>query len=333
MNSNMKLKKLLRYGLLGLALSGLPAYAQVFNYTDGDLILDFSEANYPDVEVDIGSLASLTNAAATSGGTVEISAYNLSTQLIGNFGSVDSVSFSVIGQQYNQNGSINAGTVYLTQKQTGSSPNTPPASLNSIEQANAQGTVLAVEGLDDLGNISTKGILPWSASQAADPVINTATVAIIPTSGLQDINSYTKIVGSSFLGAPTNPKNTTPASFTSGSIVSDLFTFDPANNGTSNPSTYDGYFTLNSDGTLYFSLPVPPSTKITSITRSSGTVSVNFNTVIGVNYTLLYSTSLSLNRTNWTVIPGSVAGTGSTGTLNDTAPTGATRFYSVKSSY
>jgi hypothetical protein len=60
---------------------------------------------------------------------------------------------------------------------------------------------------------------------------------------------------------------------------------------------------------------------------------VNFNTVIGVNYSLIYSTNLNLSRSGWTVIPGSVAGTGVTGTLTDTTATNAARFYSVKSSF
>jgi len=327
----MNLKTQLKLGVIGLTLSGLSAYAQVFNYTDGDLILDFSAAGYSDVEVDIGNISNLVSTAKSAGGSVQISAYNVSSQLLGNFGGVDSLSFSVVGVQNNDSGSIAAGTVYLTQAQPGANPITPPKDVNNTAQAALEGTVLAILGSDGFGGLTVRGILPWSAGNPADPVNNTASVAIIPTSGVQGSSSYTKIVGASFTGAPSNPKHTTSATFSAGgSIVSDIFEFDPT--GVTTQSTiYLGYFTFNSDGTLVFSVPAPPSTTITSITAGSGTVTVKFNTVVGTNYRLRYSTQLNVSRSSWTILTGSVVGTGATGTLTDPSATDTTRFYTVES--
>jgi hypothetical protein len=139
----------------------------------------------------------------------------------------------------------------------------------------------------------------------------------------------------SFSGAPSGfPANTTSGTFATAntSTISDLFEFDPV--GPSHKAVYVGYFTFKSDGTLYFRLPssaTPLPTTITSITKNSGTVSVNFNTVSGTNYRLLYTTNVTLSRSSWTIIPGSVAGTGATGTLSDTSATDAARFYTVQS--
>jgi len=329
----MNLKKLLNFGAIALFLTGLSAYAQTINntYADGDLILDFSKvgANY-DVEVDLGNLASLTNAARVAGGTVPISAYDPVSQVVGVFGSVNSLSFSIFGIQNNASGSIAANTSYLSDQQIGANPNTPPNDLTPSVQNTLKGTELGILGLDGYGGYNTKGLLLWSVANPADATYNSSTVSVIPQAS---VSSYTSLAGS-FNGAPSGfPANSTSATFSTGgkSTISDLFEFDPV--GSSHKAVYVGYFTFNSDGTLNFSLPSPPSTTITSVSAGTGTVSVNFNTVTGVNYSLIYSTNLNISRSSWTVIPGSVAGTGATGTLTDTTATNVARFYSVKASY
>jgi hypothetical protein len=327
----MKLTNLVYLGVFGLTVSAVSGQAQVFNYTDGDLILAFSESGYPDVEVDIGNVASLASAAKAAGGKVEITAYNINSQLLGNFGSTAGLSFAVFGQQFNQAGSVSAGTVYLSQKQGGANPITPPTDRSALNQSLLGGKILAIEGLDANGNITTKGLLPWSADNAADSVVNTPTVVIITTSGLLKTFSYSYIAGGSFTGAPTNPKNTTPAVFTSGSIISDLFEFDPTGNVTQ-PSVYLGYFTFNSDGSLYFSVPAAAHTTITGITVAGKNVSVTFNTVSGVKYALYYSTNLTTSLSNWVSVPGSVSGTGTPASLTDTTATNAARFYAIGAS-
>jgi hypothetical protein len=162
----MNLKALFNLFVIGSVLSGWSVRSQVFTYKDGDLILDFSQsgANY-DVEVDIGSLNSLTNAARVAGGTVQISGtfYNASSQLLNIFPSVNDLSFSVFGLQFSQSGSIAANTSWLTQTQTGANPNTPPKDLTGSNQNALKSNELGALGLqiDDV-TLAGKGILPWS---------------------------------------------------------------------------------------------------------------------------------------------------------------------------
>jgi hypothetical protein len=331
----MNIKKLINLGAIALSLAGLPAYAQTLynNYADGDLILDFSKsgAQY-DVEVNIGNLASLTNAAAAAGGTVQITAYNVTNQLVGIFGNVNNLSFSVFGIQNNASGSVTANTSWLSVQQSGSSPNSAPNDLTGSGQNLLKTTENGILGLDGFGGYNTKGLLPWSAANAANSTNNSATVGIIAQS---DVSSYTSTSGS-FNGAPSGfPANTTSGTFSTANTntISDLFEFDPGL-GTSHKAVYVGYFTFKSNGKLYFSLPAlatPLATTITSVTKSGATVSVNFNTVSGTNYRLLYSTNVTLSRSSWTIVPGSVSGTGSTGTLSDTSATDSARFYTVQS--
>jgi len=223
-------------GVVGFAFAGLSAHAQTaINYNDGDLILAFSQAAAnDDVEVDIGNLSNLQS---LSGG----STYNLgnfSADLTAAGASINNLSFSVIGQLFGQ-------STYLSQKQSGANPNTPPANLSALNYSTANGKVLAIEGLDGTSATSqtTTGLLPWSQANG-----NSTTTALIPNA---NHSSYSFITKSGFTGAPPNVKNTTPASFT-GSLVSDLFTYDQAAAGTGNPSVYDGYFTLQSSGELDF---------------------------------------------------------------------------------
>jgi hypothetical protein len=336
-NRIMNLKKLTNLGTFALFLAGVSAGAQtLFNtYADGDLILDFSKssASY-DVEVDIGNLASLTNAAATAGGTVQITAYNVTSQLLGIFGNVNNLSFSIFGLQHFASNSVAANTSYLSTQQAGVSPNDAPTDLVPSDQNTLRSTELGILGLQNSGSLAFggSGLLVWSSGNAANATNNSPTVAIIPQG---NVNSYTSKAGG-FNGAPSGfPANTTSGTFATGSnsTISDLFEFDPGL-GTSHLAVYVGYFTFKSDGTLYFSLPsaaTPLPTTITSVTKNSGTVSVNFNTVSGTNYRLLYTTNLTLSRSSWTIIPGSVAGTGATGTLSDNSATDVARFYTVQS--
>ena len=259
-------------GLSGLALGGLSAHATpVFNYTDGDLILDFSKSGSSDVVVDIGNLASLNTAAVTAGGTVALSGgsspspyFNITSQLLGTFGDVNGLSFTVFGLQNSASGGVAAKTVYLTQQQTGGSPNTPPNNVTASKQTGLVGVAQSVIGLG-----SGTGILPWSSANAADSTNNTANVAIIPTSGAAAANSYTtKGAGAWGSYAPTSPSiaNTTSGTFSTdgGTITSDLFEYDYySSGGPSHPTVLQGEFTLDNAGTLSFTTiePVPePST-------------------------------------------------------------------------
>jgi len=340
-----KITKLLRISLLGITMLSLPVYAQQFNYTDGDMILDFSKSGYPDVEIDIGNISNLVSAANAAGGTVQISGldYNVNSQLLSIFetttpaDAVNELSFTVFGLQNTAAGGVPAKTVYLTQQQTGATTNTAPNDVTASKQNGLVGTVQKIVGLGQ-----SVGLLPWSSINPANSTNNSNKVVIIPTSGVAAINSYTTTGSSdwgSYVSSSPPIANTTSASFSTdgGSVVSDLFEYDYyASGGPSHKAIFKGYFTFKSDGTIYFGVPgsqAPPSTVIT-ISATNHTVTVSFNTTAGVKYSLYYTTNLSLPRSSWTsnAIP-PYAGTGSTGTLTDTLATNKARFYTVRSYY
>jgi len=62
-----------------------------------------------------------------------------------------------------------------------------------------------------------------------------------------------------------------------------------------------------------------------SATVSAGTVSINFPTVSGHSYTVLWSSSL--NPTSWQTLASGIAGDGTVKTVTDSTTGGAARFY------
>jgi len=92
---------------------------------------------------------------------------------------------------------------------------------------------------------------------------------------------------------------------------------------------FRGVFTLNSDGTLYFSLPAPKRPVITSIVAGTGSASVTFNAVPGARYALYYGTNLAIPVSDWAVVPGSVTATGNSAILVDPSAPTDSRFYLV----
>jgi hypothetical protein len=240
----MKTKYLPLLGLAGLALSGLSAHAQI-SYTDGDLILDFSQSGHSDVEADIGSLASLIS--QSGGSSVQIGDY--SSYLTSAGSSLNSLSFSIFGIQRVTSGSVAAKTSYLTIQQSGASPNDAPNDLTPSDQNTLKSTELGILGLQSgTGSFASIGLLPWASANAAGP-----SVAIIPNG---NVNGYTALAGG-FNGAPDGfPTSITPSNFTSGgSVTADLFELDPL--GTSHQAVYVGDFTFNSNGTLDFTSVAP----------------------------------------------------------------------------
>jgi hypothetical protein len=226
-------------GITGLALSALSAHAQnVFTYSSGDVILDFSQTGSSDFEVDLGSLAGLQAEAAAGAGTVVLTgAANGFTlaQLSGNFANYNNLSLAIFGT------TGSGGSDYFTKKRN--NPLVQNATPNDITRSTANSGASDVLGVVGVG--SSHGILEYSGT-------TTANVAeILPSNG----NSYTTLGNTALNGiANVNSiKNTTGASF-SGSIVSDLFEYNGL--GSSTPAVFEGDFTFNSNGTLDFSEPV-----------------------------------------------------------------------------
>jgi hypothetical protein len=239
-------------GMAGVALVALNGHAQQFQYSTGDLILDFSETGDPDLEVNIGTLSTLTADAVANGGTIEVAggglnAYNVSSQLLATFGgSTGGLTFSVVG-------TTGTGLDYLTESRLNPAvANTAPNDVATSATAGVSGAITQ----KIIGSGNATGILPWSASNPAGTG-NTANVAIIPTSGAASVNSFTDNIGNVTGTISTSPPlgNTTPGSF-SGTVVSDLFGFVPKSSQTK--ATDEGYFTFNSDGSLDFTETTEP---------------------------------------------------------------------------
>ena len=223
-------------GVAGLALTAVSGQAQTFQYNTGDLIVDFSESGYADLEVDVGSLSSLTSAAQSAGGTFQINQYSIASQLLGNFNnSAAGVTFTVFGGA----GVANADD-YLTLRRSSSGvQNTTPNDW-TVSKGNSI--------LSQIGGI-TSGITTWSGNNPADPVNNTATAVLVPSSSsasAQWVDSYTYHRSGLTGYTGVNIGNTLSGS----SAVSDLYDYAELGSGTK--ATYDGSFTFNSDGSLDF---------------------------------------------------------------------------------
>jgi uncharacterized membrane protein YuzA (DUF378 family) len=230
-------------GVTGLALLAWSASAQVIQYNTGDLILDFSESGYSDLEVDIGSLATLTSEAQNAGGTYQIggNAYNISSQLLGNFGgSASGVSFAVIGAA-----GVTGAPDYLSLKRSN------PAVENSIPNGWTASHGNAI--LSQILGVAN-GLTTYSGNNPADPVGNTATAVLVPSSSSQSaqyVDSFTYHRSGLTGQTGVNLINTLSGS----SAVSDLFTYPESS---STPATFDGYFTFDTDGSLNFSIAAVP---------------------------------------------------------------------------
>lgn len=241
-------------GAAGLALASLAANAQVFQYNDGDLVLDFSRSGSSDLEVDIGNISQYTGLAP--GNTLTVNGYSINNQLLATFGNLNGIQFGVIGTQNS------SGADYLSLRRT--DPNTQNAAPNDFTFSKASTVSSDINGI--IGNGTARGILPWSQGNPADAVANTATAVIIPTTGVQAVNSFSSIyngTGGLKSALPTpGVLNTTAANFSStpGAVaVSDLFEYVGA--GSSASATFLGDFTLGTDGSLTFT-PVPEPSSV-----------------------------------------------------------------------
>jgi hypothetical protein len=241
------MKKSVIIGAAGLALSGLSARANSFSYSNGDLLVDFSQSGASDVEVDLGSLSALQAQATAAGGTVDLTGaangYTLAQLNSAFAGNYDGVSFTAFGTLTGSN----PATDYLSQKRLDpGTQTTAPADFGKSKNNTVSSLVLGLVGYP-----SGTGILNYSGA-------TTANVAVIPTAGISAANSFTtKSVATGGLIPSTSSsiKNTTATGFTSGdgSIVSDLYQYNGA--GVASQAVFEGDFTFNGNGTLDFSYP------------------------------------------------------------------------------
>ena len=114
----------------------------------------------------------------------------------------------------------------------------------------------------------------------------------------------------------------------------DLYWMLPYNSNISHPpSTYLGYFELNTNGVLTYtagpssSTPVAPT--IVSVTRVGTTTTVYFTTGPSGSYSLLGTNNLTAPEVTWPVIGSPVTGNSQTNSISDVT-TDSSRFYLIR---
>ena len=245
--------------LLAGVFATIGARAQLFDIPTGDLLLSFSRSGSPDVEVDIGSLSLFTSLAPSA--TLDLTPkYSPSSQLLGTFGNLNGVSFSVIGAQLGAGGAVPNNTTWFTLKR--SDVDIQTTAPFRFTNSKSQSIQAAISGIEGIGSVSGANV--YAASIAADPVANTPTVLIVPTTGIPAPNSFTSKYNASggLKGLVPSPGvlNTAPSDFSSGSQVirSDLYEYLPGSSTTH--AQFLGAFTLDNVGGVTFTAVPEPGT-------------------------------------------------------------------------
>lgn len=225
--------------------------AQPFAFKDRDLLLVFRKPGSANLEVDIGPASTYLNALPNA--TINVNQYS-SAQLTSAYAGLDSLSWAVLGAVRPGQGDASApqNTLWLTRgRDDVNTPSTPWARKSNSAQSQVSSVINGIAG-----NGSIAGAKTWSLGTPLDPLNNTSTVVIIPSS---DPNSYTALAG--LLGnlggtfGQGSVENTTPAIFSS-ATRSDLFEVQPG----SGSASYKGYFEFRPDGTTIFQAVPEPST-------------------------------------------------------------------------
>ena len=180
-----------------------------------------------------------------AGGTVNLAGiggpYSASTQLLANFGSASGVTFTAFGVT----GTGAPGSDdYLSLKR--SNPGTQNTTPGDWTPSKGNSIVSTINGI-------TTGLTSYSGQVAADPVANTPSAVLVPSSSSQSpayVDSYTYDKSGLTGYTGTSIGNT----LSSSSVVSDLYDYAELGSGTK--ATFDGYFTFNTDGTLDFTTAI-----------------------------------------------------------------------------
>lgn len=313
--------------LAGFALFTGTLQAAPFLYAPGDLVLAFRQTgNASDYVVNIGKATNFSRLPA--GQTVAIA--NLSVdQLNAAFPTVNGLKWSVAAANrppVDTNYPIQ--TLWAVRPRLDAAVQSNPWLRKSTSVQGNAGS--QIDGVGVNAALSSS-LLPGGPN-------NTTTGVVIPVNAAFPIGPVLGTDGDyvgSFEGIV---ENLTADDFDSdpGNVSrSDLYEIIPGTRtgGTlDTPGRYLGYFELKSDGTLTFNTgtAAPPRPNITNITRDGNATVVTFNTVAGVNYRLRYTNAAGLTSpiSTWST-GGSIAGTGSVLTLQDTH-SDPIRFYAVE---
>jgi hypothetical protein len=305
---------------LGVAVltAAVGAQAQPVNkYTDNndELLLGFTTpSSTGDLVIDLGKATQVipggTNTVdLIANGNVGQSAAALQAQLNNLYGSMNRISWGVVGGHYTSG--LNAA-IYSTVNQGASAPPAPGAWGQTVSSINTAG-----ETIDGSGAVANQ--------QVVDPTFAVGT-------------SWSEIIapgttGLAFSGTYHNPNSTTPSTFAGATTQyqsEDLYL-----SMTSGHVVYQGHFTLGSDGSLTFtpasSVPTVPPPPHLSATRTNSTTTISFNTTNGVTYSLYYTNlgGLGTPVSSWPVSSTKISGDGTTKAFTDTT-SDPDRVYRVK---
>lgn len=339
-------------------LSGMAAQAQTFVSSNNDLMLGFRK-NAPytennEVVVNIGQASAYFNLAV--GSTVPARGFTASQVTPGSFASLNNLSWSVFGAYVGSSYPGYVGnTLWLTVPRTNNAVRSTDAlRLGYSVQQVTKSKILSISG-------GASGAAFISKDLGASNQFNTVSFV------RESIAAYSAHIISVWMKGTVDPTQgtlndtwppsepnagnievTTPGTFTSSSVRSDLYEVRPLttgpgvpvvdpHTGTSGLAWYIGYFELKPDGTMTFTrenaqttTPPPPPSPMLSLTRSGTATTISFGTTNGATYTLYYTNGAGINArvAVWPSLPSTVTGDGSTKSFTDSS-TDADRVYRV----
>jgi hypothetical protein len=340
--------------VLALLAFGTTAQAQVFTYANNDLTLGFRKNNpyteNNEVVVDIGQASNYINLAV--GSTISVPGLSAS-QLTGSFASLNDLSWSVFagytGSSYP--GYVN-NTLWLTVPRTNNAVRSGDAIrlAYSLQQA-AKAKMGNIVGASSGAGFISQGLGASNQfntlSFVREPILTYGThILSVWMSGTVDPTQGT--LNDTFPPSEPNSGNievTTPDSFSSGTVRSDLYEVRPLttatgtavvdpHTGTSGLAWYIGYFEFKSDGTMTFTREAasaaPPTQVTLNIIRTNNVSTISFGSSSGVTYKLFFTNSAGLGTavSNWPSQAGTISGDGTTKSFQDPT-TDPARFYRV----
>jgi hypothetical protein len=355
--TNMKLINRNRAGGQPLCLTafallagGMMAQAQIFTPANNDLILGFRK-NAPytennEVVVDIGQASTYFNLGV--GTTITVPGFSASQLSPGSFSTLNNLSWSVFAAYGGGYSGYPNFTLWLT----------VPRANNAVRSASPTRQTSGVHQLTKTRMTSIVAGADYISSNSASNQFNT------PSFVSESLAAYTGHNLSTWLAGAIDPTQatfndnwpssepnrgnieiTTPGSFNSGTVRSDVYEVRPLttvvgtpitdpHTGTSGLAWYIGYFEFTSNGTMTFTrdaATTTPAPVALNIARTNNANTISFGSSSSVTYTLAFTNSAGLGTpvSNWPSLPGTITGDGTTKFFQDTT-TDPMRFYRVR---
>jgi len=279
--------------------------AMGFSYSDSDLLLIFRrDGTSKDVEFNLGTVSNYLGKA--SGTVIQVTNWNFNT-VANNFGSLAGVKFALIATTAN---SDPVRRSWLTDANDADAPTEISGSKMSALHAK----------IDSVGQNAQL----YTATNSIQSYI------IAPT----DLSSYTAIASQSGQVDVSTMGGSAPFQVENDlGTINHFFQLKVSNLSVKPAAVQIGSFGISTNGVLTFiaGSAVTPLQRpqIVANGRNGNQQTISFSTIAGGNYRLRYSTVLSPDAANWTVLPAVIAGDGTTKTLTDTS-SDAVRFYAVE---